>query len=306
MGDINHYKWLKSTETIEYSVQDGVARITLNRPEQRNAISPKMAEEIHQALLESDDRRDVNVVVLSGKGRDFCSGYDLSGTYGQGGEAAPQGQPDSPYRGRNSSIDDDIWQLERSLERRLMLFDMHKPVIAKVQGYCLAGGTDLAFLCDMIIAAEDARIGFPAARANGTPPTQLWLHMVGPQWAKRMLFTGDMVTGRDAARIGLVLDAVPLDALDAEVDELAKRVASVDADILAAHKRAINVGLELMGARTLQRMVSELDARAHLGTGPRRMKFKADAKEVGLRMAFKLRDEPFGDGMIRIKATGRV
>lgn len=304
MGDINHSKWLKSTETIEYSVQDGVARITLNRPEQRNAISHQMAEELHQALLESDDRRDVNVVVLSGKGRDFCSGYDLSGRYGQGGEGAPQGQAEALYRGR-TSIDDDVWQLERALERRLFMFDMHKPVISKVQGYCLAGGTDLAFLSDMIIASEDAKIGFPAARANGTPPTQLWLHMVGPQWAKRMLFTGDMLSGRDAARIGLVLDAVPLEQLDAEVDELARRVASVDADILAAHKRAVNAGLELMGARTLQRTVAELDARAHLGTGPRRMKFKADAKEVGLRLAFKRRDEPFGDGMISLKAAGR-
>jgi enoyl-CoA hydratase len=303
MGDINHYKWLKSTETIDYSVRDGVARITLNRPEQRNAISEQMAVELHQALLESDDRRDVNVVVLAGKGRDFCSGYDLSGRYGKGGEAAAPGEGDSAYRGR-TTMDDDVWQLERALDRRLFMFDMHKPVIAKVQGYCLAGGTDLAFLCDMIVAAEDAKIGFPAARANGTPPTQLWLHMVGPQWAKRMLFTGDMLTGRDAARIGLVLDAVPPEQLDAEVDELARRVASVDADILAAHKRAVNAGLELMGARTLQRTVAELDARAHLGTGPRRTKFKADVKTVGLRDAFKLRDAPFGDGMITLKAAG--
>jgi enoyl-CoA hydratase len=304
MGDINHAKWLKSTDTIEYSVADGVARITLNRAEQRNAISHQMSEELHQALLESDDRRDVNVVVLSGKGRDFCSGYDLSGRYGKGGDAPVPGQEETLYRGR-STFDDDVWQMERALDRRLFMFDMHKPVIAKVQGYCLAGGTDLAFLCDMVVAADDAKIGFPAARANGTPPTQLWLHMVGPQWAKRMLFTGDMLSGQDAARIGLVLDSVPAEELDAEVDELARRVANVDADILAAHKRAINAGLELMGARTLQRNVAELDARAHLGTGPRRTKFKADVKEVGLRTAFKRRDEPFGDGMIKLKASGR-
>jgi len=296
---MSEMKWLKSTETIQYAVKDGIARITLNRPQQKNAISTLMAEELHQALLESDDRSDVSVVVLSGAGRDFCSGYDLSDRYGQGSETDPAVK--SLYRG-HSSIDDDTWQMERSLENRLLMFDMHKPVIAKVQGYCLAGGTDIAFLCDIVIAAEDAKIGFPAARANGTPPTQLWLHMVGPQWAKRMLFTGDMLSGKDAARVGLVLDAVPLEQLDAEVDELARRVACVDPDILATHKRAVNAGLELMGARMLQRMVSELDARAHLGVGPKRAKFKADVRDVGLREAFKRRDEPFGDGMIRLKA----
>jgi enoyl-CoA hydratase len=204
----------------------------------------------------------------------------------------------SLYRGV-ASVSDDAWQLERGLEKRLLMFDMHKPVIGKVQGYCLAGGTDLALLCDIVLAADDAKIGFPAARANGTPPTQLWLHMVGPQWAKRLLFTGDMISGRDAARIGLVLDAISPDLLDTEAENLARRIAHVDIDILAAHKRAINVGLELMGARTLQRMVAELDARSHLSTGPRRMQFKADVQEVGLSGAFKRRDADFGDGMVK-------
>jgi enoyl-CoA hydratase len=174
-------------------------------------------------------------------------------------------------------------------------------VIARVQGNCVAGGTDLALMCDMVIAADNARIGFPAARANGTPPSHYWYYNVGPQWAKRILMTGDSLTGRDAARIGLVLDAVPEAELDAEVDELARRVSHVDAELLSAHKRVVNVAMELAGARTLQRMAAEMDARAHLSQGPRRSQFKADAAEHGIGQAVRNRDAPFGDGMIRIR-----
>lgn len=292
-------KWLKSTETIRFAVAEGVARITLNRPDKRNAISELMQLELEQALLEADDRRDVNVILLDGAGKDFCSGYDLGGVYGGKAEEGP-GYDAALYRSMNASYDDDAWQLERSLDRRLRIFDLHKPVIAKVHGNCLAGGTDLAFLCDIVLAAEDAKIGFPATRANGTPPTQFWLYLAGPQWAKRMLFTGDCLSGKDAARLGLVLDAVPAERLEDEAWALARRIALTDAEMLAAHKRAVNLGLELMGARTLQRMIAEQDVRAHLSQGPRRKQFRKDAAEQGLKTALKNRDEPFGDGMIRL------
>ncbi len=292
-------KWLKSTDTILFSVSENVARITLNRPDRRNAISEQMQVELEQALLEADDRRDVNVILLDGAGKDFCSGYDLTGVYGGKAEEGPGYDP-AQYRSMNASFDDDAWQLERALDKRIRIFDLHKPVIAKIHGNCLAGGTDLAFLCDMVLAAEDAKIGFPATRANGTPPTQLWLYHVGPQWAKRMLFTGDCLSGKDAARLGLVLDAVPADRLEAEAWQLARRISLTDADLLSAHKRAINIGMELMGARTLQRMIAEQDVRAHLSQGPRRKQFRKDAAEHGLKTALKNRDEPFGDGMIHL------
>jgi enoyl-CoA hydratase len=294
-------KWLKSTETIQFRVDAQIARITLNRPEKRNALSDLMLAELEQALLEADDRRDVSVIVIDGAGRDFCSGYDLAGAYAG---VAPENMPFNPaeYRSQRSGIDDDCWTLERTLEQRMRIFDLHKPVIAKIHGNCLAGGTDIAFLCDMVVAAEDTRIGFPATRANGTPPTQFWLSHVGPQWAKRLMFTGDCLTGLDAARLGLVMDAVPADQLDAEVDELARRVALTDADLLSAHKRVINLGMELMHARTLQRLTAEMDARAHLASGPRRTQFKQDMGTAGLKQALKNRDEPYGDGMAKPKA----
>lgn len=294
-------KWLKSTETLLFSVSDHVARITLNRPEKRNSISDLMQIELEQAMLEADDRRDVNVVVLDGNGKDFCSGYDLTGTYGgQGDEGS--GYDPADYRSMNASFDDDAWQLERNLDKRMRLFDLHKPIIAKVHGNCLAGGTDLAFLCDLVIAAEDARIGFPATRANGTPPTQFWLHHLGPQWSKRLLFTGDCLSGKDAAKLGLILDAYPAENLEEEVWRLARRIALTDADLLSAHKRAVNFGLELMGARTLQRVICETDVRAHLSQGPRRKQFKKDAAEQGLKAALKNRDEAFGDSMIKLNS----
>jgi enoyl-CoA hydratase len=292
-------KWLKSTETILFTVTGSIARITLNRPDKRNAINEQMQLELEQALLEADDRRDVNVILLEGAGKDFCSGYDLQGTYGGNLEKGPAYDP-ALYRSNNASFDDDAWNLERSQERRLRIFDIHKPVIAKVHGNCLAGGTDLAFLCDLVIAADDARIGFPAARANGTPPTQMWLYHIGPQWSKRLLFTGDVLSGADAARLGLVLDAYAADRLEEEVWALATRIALTDVELLATHKRAVNVGLELMGARTLQRMIAEADVRGHLSQGPRRMQFKSDAAQHGLKTALKNRDAGYGDGAIKL------
>ena len=296
-------KWLKSSETILFKIEARVARITLNRPDKRNALSDAMLGELEQALLEADDRRDVSVIVIDGAGRDFCAGYDLAGAYTG---VAPEDMPYDPalYRSQRSGVDDDCWALERTLEQRMRIFDLHKPVIAKIHGNCLAGGTDLAFLCDLVLAAEDARIGFPATRANGTPPTQFWLAHAGPQWAKRLMFTGDCVSGLDAARLGLVMEAVPADRLEDEVAELARRIALTDVDLLAAHKRVINLGMELMHVRTLQRLTAELDARAHLASGPRRTQFKADMASGGLKEALKNRDEPYGDSVVRLKARG--
>lgn len=298
-------KWLKTTETIRFDVSENVARITLNRPDKRNALSGRMLQELHDALLEADDRKDVHAILLEGEGRDFCAGYDLTDSYGGNGPEAIGYDP-ALYRSRAGTIDDDIWALERQQDLTLIMLDLHKPLIAKVQGNCLAGGTDLAFSCDLVLAAEEAKIGFPAARANGTPPTNLWYYNCGPQWAKRMLFTGDIISGLDAARINMVLDAVPADQLDAEAWALARRVALVDPEILATHKRVINMQMELSGSRLSQRYAAEQDARAHLSQGPRRSRFRQDMAEHGLKEALKNRDEPFGNNRITLHARGRA
>ena len=297
-------KWLHEPQDVLFEVENSVATITLNRPEKRNALSPSMLREMHDAMMEADDRTDVNAIILAGAGKDFCAGYDLAGTYaGRRAEETKSEAPQIAYRSTIKCFDDDAWNIEQQQKHTTIMFDLHKPVIACIQGNCLAGGSDLAFHCDLVIAADDAKIGFPATRANGCPPNQMWVYHMGPQWTKRLLFSGDTLSGADAAKVGLVLESVPADTLVKHVTELANRVAAVDSELLSAHKRIINLALEQMGAKTLQRLAGENDARAHLSQGPRRTKFKTDMADDGLKTALKNRDAPFGDGRVHIRRS---
>jgi enoyl-CoA hydratase len=291
-------KWLNQADVLKFSVDDRVARITLNRPEQRNALSGDLISALRDALREADDRTDVSAILLAGEGKVFCSGYDLTGPYG--GVQQVEG-----YRTFADTLDDDVWNMQRLQDELNIIFDVHKPVVAKVHGAALAGGADLALQCDMVLMAEDARIGFPAARANGAPPSHMWLYLLGPQWAKRLLMTGDTLTGIDAARLGLVLDAVPASELDAEADELVRRLALCDPELLSAQKRIVNLGLELQGWRTMQRLSVTYDAHGHLSRGPRRSKFRSDAREHGVKTAIRNRDEGFGDGVVHVRWARR-
>jgi enoyl-CoA hydratase len=274
---------------IRYETERGRARIVLNRPEKHNAISAIMHRELHEALWSADDDPQVHAVVIKGAGASFCSGFDLGG-YGPGKRRGG--------RSLRDTFDDDAWQVERGQRMDITPFDMHKPVIAQVHGHCLAGGTVIALYCDMLICADDARIGFPPVRDLGAPPSHMWLYNVGPQWAKRLLLTGDTVTGTDAATIGLALKSVPPDLLEAEVEQLLDRLSLIDHHLLSANKRIVNLGLELMGARTLQRLAAENDARAHLAPGT--AEYFRRVEEHGLREAFKRRDAEFGDGRARV------
>jgi len=282
---------------IIYAAQNGFARITLNRPEKLNAITLTMQSELSEALWEADNDQHVHSVILEGAGPSFCSGYDLTGL---GHESVPvsriSGETGKPRGAR--SLDDDAWQLERAQRYRMALFDMHKPSVCKVHGSCLAGGTDLALLCDMIICADDARFAFPAARDIGALPNNLWLYHVGPQWAKRLTMTGDAISGIDAMKLGLVMKSVPSDELDDEVELLAARFALIDTDLLSANKRIVNLGMELMGARTLQRLAAENDARAHASGGAR--DFAESVKAHGLRETLHARRAKFGDDTVDI------
>ncbi len=278
-------------ENILYEVERGRARITLNRPERRNALSLALLTELADALWEADDDRSVHCVILRGAGPAFCAGYDLA--------PAPSTHPDDGVQRRTGrGIDDDVWGLERNQRLMRALWEMHKPSIAQIHGHCLAGGTDLALYCDVLIAADDANIGFPPLRNMGSPPNMHWLYHCGPQWTKRLLLTGDTVSGEDAARIGLVMKSVPPELLEAEVEGLADRFALVDPALLAANKRIVNLGLELMGAGTLQRLAAQNDAAAHTAPAARQM-FK-DLGTKGIKQAVADRDAAFGDGRARV------
>jgi enoyl-CoA hydratase len=283
-------------EQIIYEVVNKTAKITLNRPKKLNALTLQLQAELSEALWEADNDREVHSVIIKGAGRAFSAGYDLTG----GGQKIPVSRIQSEnraYRG-GRSIDDDAWQLERGQRYRMALFDMHKPVIAQVHGYCLAGGTDIALLCDMVIAADDAIFGFPPARDLGALPNNMWLYNVGPQWAKRLTLTGDTVTGSEAQSIGLILKSVPSEHLEQEVESLASRMSHIDPDLLSANKRIINTGLELMGARTLQRMAAENDVRGHNTKAA--SNYRNSVAEKGLKATLQERDAKFGDGRAKV------
>ena len=278
-------------EHLLYEVERGRARITLNQPERRNPLSSALLAELVDALWEADDDRAVHCVILRANGPAFCAGYDL---------APPKPQRDDDVNRRTGrGIDEDSWNLEHIQRQLRTLWNMHKPTIAQVAGHCLAGGTDLALYCDLVIVADNANIGFPPLRNMGSPPNHMWLYNCGPQWTKRLLLTGDTISGKDAAKIGFALKSVPPNLLEAEVEGLADRIAHIDTELLAANKRIVNLGLELMGADTLQRLASENDARAHTSPAARQM-FK-DLAANGIRETIAERDAPFGDGRARVE-----
>ena len=277
-------------EFILYEVENGRARITLNRPEKRNALSIELVEELRTALWEADDNKSVHCIIIKGNGKSFCAGYDLTPT-----RLPPT---DEVERRRGRGFDDDAWNIERFQRCLKTLTEIHKPSIAQIHGHCYAGGTDLALYCDMLICSDDARFGYSALRNMGAAPNQMWLYHIGPQWAKRLLLTGDTINGQEAVHLGLVLKSVPIAHLENEVEGLADRLSSIDADMLSANKRSINIGLELMGAQTLQRLAAENDARAHTAQAARSV-FKQIGAE-GLAAALKQRDAPFGDSKAKV------
>lgn len=281
-------------ESLIVEKERGRARITLNRPEKLNALSRQLQRELRAALLDADQDESVHAVILRGAGRSFCAGYDLTPERRLDGER--EDDPAAAYL-KSQTVENDAWRLEDAQRDRMTIFDMHKPVIGQVHGYCVAGGTDLVFLCDIVVAAEDAQIGFPAVRGLGSPPQHMWTYHVGPQWAKYLLLTGDFVSGALAERIGLVWKAVPLDDLAETVEELADKMAMIHPDLLGVNKRVVNQALELMGTRTLQRIAAETDARIHVS--PAMDEWAAKVREGGLKHALDWRDGRFNNPEVR-------
>jgi enoyl-CoA hydratase len=257
-----------------------VFRLTLNRPERHNPLTPRCIREILAGVAAAESDSGVRAVIIRGSGASFSSGYGiLPEDLEPEDEVGPGG------------IEADVTAMIALGAGWAQVWDCRIPVIAQVHGNCLAGGTDLALHCDIVVAADDARIGFPPVRSMGVPPTNMWLYHLGPQWTKRLLFTGDTVTGAEAASIGLVLETVPADRLDEHALALARRIALVGRDLLTANKRVINQGIELMGRSQLQRFAALNDAVAH--RTPDARAFTARAAQVGLKQAVNERDAPF-------------
>ena len=235
--------------TLGYEVAGRRATITLDRPERLNAIDAIMPTEIRQAVESANDDPAVHVIVLCGAGKAFCAGYDLKEFAEQG--HGTQGQVWDPIK--------DYRFMTRNTDDFMSLFRSLKPTIAKVHGYAVAGGSDIALCCDLVVMADDARIGYMPSRVWGCPTTAMWVYRLGAEKAKRMLLTGDTIDGRQAAAWGLVLESVPPAELDARVDELAERIAGVPTNQLAMQKLMVNHAYENMGLGSTQILATLFD-----------------------------------------------
>lgn len=268
-------------ETLTYEVRDRRALVTLARPERLNAIDDVMPREIRQAVERANDDDAVRVIVLGGQGRSFCAGYDLTRFAEAGAEntwqQGPVWDPVRDYRAMKRNTDD-FFSLWRSL----------KPTICKVQGHAIAGGSDIALSCDLLVMAEDARIGYPPARVWGCPTTAMWVYRAGAQRAKAMLLTGDTIDGTTAAEWGLALEAVPADRLDARVEELADRMAGVPTNQLVMQKLMVNQAYDNMGLAATQTLATVFDGITR--HSPEGRWFKAYAERDGFHDAVAYRD----------------
>jgi enoyl-CoA hydratase len=267
--------------TLKYSVSSRIARITLNRPARLNAIDERMPREIRRAVEQANDDDRVHVIVLAGAGRAFCAGYDLK-KYAEGDPRNrwTQSMPWDPmkdYRGMKANTDD-FFAIWRS----------YKPVICKVHGYAVAGGSDIALCADIVIMAEDARIGYMPARVWGCPTTAMWVYRLGAEKAKRMLLTGDTVDGRTAERMGLVYQAVPAKDLEKTVTALARRMAGVPKNQLMMQKLMINQAYENMGLANTQMFATLFDGITR--HSPEGVWFRKYAEKHGFHAAVKWRD----------------
>jgi enoyl-CoA hydratase len=269
---------------VLYDRDGRIGRVTLNRPEVMNAIDDRLPDALADAIRRANADPGVHVIVLAGNGPAFCAGYDLAfyaESTGGRGAGLTQAMPWDPIR--------DFAFMKRNTDLFMEIFRSLKPVICKVHGFAVAGGSDIALCADIVVMAEDARIGYMPARVWGCPTTAMWVYRLGPEKAKRMLLTGDKIDGREAERLGLVLKAVPQDQLDAEVERLAARMASVPVNQLAMQKLMINQALENMGLASTQTLATIFDGITR--HSPEGLAFKRRAEAVGWKQAVRERDE---------------
>src|SRR3989449_3411815 len=273
-------------EAINYSAADGIAHITLNRPDRLNAINRGLISDLREAVVTANEDGAVRVIVLSGAGRAFCAGYDLDwGTRAEDAtqrEMAGHWDPVRDYEG-----------MSRNVRVFMSLWESPKPVIAQIHGWCVGGGTDMALCADLIYMAEEAQIGYPPARVWGEPTSVMWVYRLGLEHAKRLMLSGESLSGSEAARLGLASRAVPAAEFASVVDEMARKLATIPANQLALSKLLVNQAYENMGLRTTQLIGTFFDGIAR--HTPEGVAWRDLAMKEGFREAVRRRDAPFGD-----------
>jgi enoyl-CoA hydratase len=288
--------------TLTYEVDGAVARITLDRPERGNGITLEMPRELAAAVEQADLDPAVHVIALSGNGKGFCGGYDLVQSAERGselfGDAEAAGSPLDPATIAANHDPGGTWDpmtdyamMRRNVRGFMSLFHADKPVVCKVHGFCVAGGTDMALCSDLLVIAADARIGYPPARVWGVPTTSLWAHRIGAERAKRLLFTGDLISGAQAAEWGLAIEAPAPEELDERFEWLLARIARMPVNQLVMMKLLVNQTLYSQGLHATQVFGTVFDGVArHTREG---YAFQTRAAEAGFKQAVRERDEPF-------------
>ena len=284
-------------QDIRYATDGPIATITLNRPSRLNAISLHMPGELAQAVEAANRDDEVHVIVLSGEGRAFCSGYDLIDFAESAGE-----RPGSQLGGEKSDTWDpmaDYYGMKQNTEDFMSLWRSYKPTIARIHGPAVAGGSDIALCCDLAVMADEAVIGYPPARVWGCPTTAMWVYRLGAERAKRMLLTGDLIGGKEAAAMGLVLESLPLAQLDERVRELAERMAGVPKNQLMMQKLMVNQAYDNMGLHNTQMFATLFDGMTR--HTPEGVWFKQRAEQAGFKQAVQERDsgDPIAPGISR-------
>ncbi|MFV8166434.1 crotonase/enoyl-CoA hydratase family protein [Mycobacterium sp. 134] len=290
-------------KTMTYEVTDRIARITFNRPEKGNSIVADTPVELQALVERADLDPNVHVILVSGRGEGFCAGFDLSAYADGTGEAGGGRYDGTVLSGRTQAINhlpDQPWDpmvdyqmMSRFVRGFSSLMHADKPTVVKIHGYCVAGGTDIALHADQVIAASDAKIGYPPMRVWGVPAAGLWAHRLGDQRAKRLLFTGDCITGAQAAEWGLAVEAPEPEDLDERTERLVARIAAMPVNQLIMAKLACNSALLQQGVATSRMVSTVFDGIAR--HTPEGHAFVADAVEHGFREAVRHRDEPMGD-----------
>lgn len=282
-------------ETLRTETEDGVGSIVLCRAEAYNTITPQLRDELAAAIDAADADPAVHVILLRAEGPAFCAGYGLDWSVpAQSEERLRDTTSPEPGAGRRvwDSVSD-MRMIGRFVETYMKLWYASKPTIACVQGWCIGGGTDMVLCADLIVAGESARFGYPPSRVWGTPTTAMWVYRMGIERAKRYILTGDEIPAREAAEIGLILEVVPDDALDAHAMALAKRMAQVPTSQLVMLKLLCNQTVENMGFASSRTLGTLFDGIArHTQEG---LDFVTRAQDVGFRQAVRERDDPFGD-----------
>ncbi|PTQ88993.1 crotonase/enoyl-CoA hydratase family protein [Agitococcus lubricus] len=303
---------MQNLQTMTYEKTGRIARITLNRPERGNGITMDLPRELAACVERANLDPDVHVIALSGNGSGFCGGYDLvdsaqNMTVENQQAQQLRGSPLDPLVQMANHVPNTAWDptvdyamMSRNVKGFMSLFHSDKPVVCKVHGFCVAGGTDMALCSDLLVIADDAKIGYPPARVWGSPTTAIWAYRLGIEKAKRLLFTGDCLSGKEAQQWGLAIESAPIEQLDERFESLLARIAQMPINQLIMMKLLLNQTVMAQGLHSTQILGTVFDGiTRHTKEG---YAFQQRAAEVGFKQAVRERDEPFGDfGMSTFK-----